>query len=43
MNLQQEYKETTGLSPTDTINGFIAYTDDYVEWLELEITIKKYL
>lgn len=34
MNLQQRYKEETNKEPTEIIEGFKCYTDDYVEWLE---------
>ena len=34
MNLQKQYKEETGESPTDLISGFRAFTDCYVKWLE---------
>lgn len=34
MNLQTQYIEETGKQCTESISGFLAYTDDYVEWLE---------
>jgi len=37
MNLQEEYKEETNKNAFDSIEGWTAFTDDYVEWLEAKI------
>jgi len=37
MDLQEQYKEETNKDATDSIVGWITFTDDYVEWLEAKI------
>ena len=37
MNLQEEYKEETNKEATESIEGWVVFTDSYVEWLESKI------
>ncbi len=37
MNLQEEYKEETNKNAIESIGGWLAFTDNYVEWLEAKI------
>jgi len=39
MSLQEKYKEETNKDSTENVEGWIVYTDDYVEWFESKITI----
>tara|TARA_R110000764_G_scaffold230293_1_gene321478 strand:+ start:223 stop:495 length:273 start_codon:yes stop_codon:yes gene_type:complete len=37
MNLQEQYKEETSKDATESVEGWVVFTDDYVEWLEDEL------
>ena len=37
MNLQEQYKEETNKDVIESVEGWIVFTDDYVEWLETKI------